>query len=164
MTERCFAAALRLLGYRPRSRAELRQRLLRRGFSDILIDKVLMVLEQKGLVDDVAFARYWTENRLQFRPKSARLINLELRRKGVTPEIASEVTEGLDEESLAYRAGLQRVRVFANLTGEEFHNRLYHYLQRRGFAHAVIEAVLKRLRDDCRGSADIRGDEGYRRA
>ncbi len=151
MTGRCFEAALRLLGYRPRSRAELKQRLSRRGFPDILIDKVIMVLEQKGLVDDAAFARYWTENRLQFRPKSARLINLELRRKGVTPEIAGGVTEGLDEESLAHRAGLQKARVFANLTEEEFRNRLYRYLQRRGFAHEVIEPVLKRLWDDVGG-------------
>lgn len=156
MTERCLEAALRLLGYRPRSRAELKQRLLRRGFPDISIDKVIVALEQKGLVDDVAFARYWTENRLQFRPKSARLINLELKRKGVTPEIASEVTEGLDEETLAYRAGLQRARVFANMTEKEFHNRLYRYLQRRGFGHMVIEPVLRRLWDELRGLADVR--------
>ncbi len=159
--ERCLTAAFRLLSYRPRSRAELRQRLLGRGFSEIVVDRVLALLGQRGLVDDVAFAHYWADNRARFKPRSARLIGLELRRKGVGPEVVGEVIQSLDEEVLAYEAGLKKVRALARLSEEEFCQRLYDHLHRRGFADEVIRPVLERLRD--RYAADERAAADFRR-
>lgn len=144
-TGRCFDAALRLLSYRPRSRNELRQRLIKRGFSEIVVDRTILVLEQRGLIDDRAFAQYWTDNRVQFKPKSARLISLELKQKGVSPEVVDEVTELLDEESLAYHAAVKKTRFLANCSDGESCKRLYEYLRRRGFGDAVIRSVLRRL-------------------
>jgi len=144
-TERCFDAALRLLKYRPRSRVELKQRLIRRGFCEISVDKVLKALEERGLIDDRAFAQYWKDNRVRFKPKSARLIRLELKQVGISPELAGAVTELLDEESLAYDAAVRKARVLRSCSEEEFSKRLYNHLQRRGFADAVIRSVLRRL-------------------
>jgi len=144
-TERCFDAALRLLKYRPRSRVELKQRLIRHGFCEMSVDKVLKALEERGLIDDRAFAQYWKDNRVRFKPKSARLIRLELKQVGISPELAGAVTELLDEESLAYDAAVRKARVLRSCSEEEFSKRLYNHLQRRGFADAVIRSVLRRL-------------------
>ena len=56
-------AAVRFLGYRPRSEAEIRQRLQRRGFDSDCTEKALARLKEQGLVDDTAFARFWKDNR-----------------------------------------------------------------------------------------------------
>ena len=61
--QRCLNAAIRFLGYRPRSEAEVRQRLRRHGFDSDSINKALARLKEQGLVDDTAFARFWKENR-----------------------------------------------------------------------------------------------------
>ena len=142
---RCFAAALHYLDYRPRSEAELRQRLRRRGFSDDVVDKVIVELKERRLIDDLVFAQYWRDNRLSFNQRSQRLIKLELRQKGVTAETANEVLENLNDEIAAYEVGLKKMRFLANLDYSEFHRRLSGYLQRRGFDYGTIKSVVVRL-------------------
>jgi regulatory protein len=136
---------LNYLGYRPRSEAEVRQRLHRRGFNDDVVDKVIIGLKERRLIDDVAFAQYWRDNRLSFRPRSRRLIKLELRQKGVAAETANEVVEGLDDESAAYEVGLKKARVLSGLDYREFHRYLSDHLRRRGFDYEIIRSAVARL-------------------
>jgi len=145
LSHNCFGAALNYLGYRPRSEAEIRQRLHRRGFNDEVVDKVVIGLKERRLIDDVAFAQYWRDNRLSFRPRSRRLIKLELRQKGVAAETANEVVEGLDDESAAYEVGLKKARVLSGLNYREFHRYLSDHLRRRGFDYEIIRSAVARL-------------------
>ena len=145
LSHNCFGAALNYLGYRPRSEDEVRQRLHRRGFNDEVVDKVVIGLKERGLIDDVAFAQYWRDNRLSFRPRSRRLIKLELRQKGVAAETANEVVEGLDDESAAYEVGLKKARVLSGLDYREFHRYLSDHLRRRGFDYETIRSAVARL-------------------
>jgi len=82
--QRCFNAAVRYLGYRPRSESEVRQRLLHHGFDVECTEHTIRSLKERGLVDDVEFARFWIENRETFSPRSRRLAGWELRRKGLS--------------------------------------------------------------------------------
>jgi regulatory protein len=141
----CFGAALNYLSYRPRSEAEMRQRLHRRGFTDEVVDKAIIVLKERRLIDDVAFAQYWKDNRLSFRPRSRRLLRLELRQKGVAAEITNEVVEGLDDESAAYKVGLKKACVLSGSEYREFHRYLSDHLRRRGFDYETIRSVVARL-------------------
>src|SRR4051812_15148686 len=61
-------SALRLLGYRARSRAELRQRLLRKHYEPGLVEEALDLLQRGGLVDDADFSRGWVRARTGARP------------------------------------------------------------------------------------------------
>src|SRR5208283_492666 len=84
--------AYRFLSYRPRSEAEMKERLHQRGFEDSEIEIIINKLKEQNLLDDTAFARFWKENRDTFRPRSQRLTRLELKKKGVADEIIKEVT------------------------------------------------------------------------
>lgn len=145
LLQSCFDMALHYLSYRPRSEAEVRQRLRRRGFDSQVVDRVLAGLKERGLIDDVAFAQYWRDSRLSFKPRSQRAIELELRQKGVAAETASEVVEDIDDEVVAYQAGLKKARTLSRVDYGEFHRRLFGYLQRRGFSYEVIRSVVVRL-------------------
>ena len=72
------AAALervgRLLVGRPRSEAEVRQRLERAGTPPETVENVLVRLRASGDLDDNAFARAWVENRQTFRPRGAAML------------------------------------------------------------------------------------------
>jgi len=143
--QNCLDAALRYLSYRPRSDAEVRQRLRRHGFADDVVSRTITELEQRKLIDDVAFAHFWIDNRLSFSPRSRRLIKLELRQKGVAYQTADEVTGDLDDEVSAYEAALKKARVLAALDYGEFRRRLSGYLRRRGFSYEVVSTVVAGL-------------------
>jgi regulatory protein len=141
----CMDAAVRYLSYRPRSENEIRQRLRRRGFEVTVIDEVASELKERKLIDDVAFSEFWLNNRLSFSPRSARLIKLELRQKGVSTETAAEVVDSLDDENAAYKAGLRKARRWADLDHDGFYHSLYDYLRRRGFNYEIIKRSTERL-------------------
>ena len=141
----CFGAALHYLGYRPRSETEVRQRLRHRGFNSEVVDKVIIELKERQFIDDVAFAQYWMDNRLSFKPRSRRLMKLELRQKGVAAETANEALEILDDENAAYEAGLKKMRVLSGLDYSEFRRRLSNHLRRRGFDYEIISSTVMRL-------------------
>jgi regulatory protein len=150
--ERCLEAALRLLDYRPRSEAEIRERLKRRGFDRGGIEKTITQLKERGLVDDAAFARFWKENRASFRPRSQHLTRLELRQKGLNADIIETVIADIDDSDSAYRAAQSRVRRLATLDHQNFRRRLGEYLRRRGFGYEVINHTVARLWQEKQGS------------
>jgi len=143
--QRCLNAAFRYLGYRPRSEAELRERLKRRGFEAGNVEAALTRLREQGLVDDLAFAQFWKDNRETFRPRSQWLTRLELRRKGVTDNIIDQVVADVDDEDSAYRAAQSRAHRLPDSDYEGFRHRLGGYLKRRGFGYSVINNTVERL-------------------
>ena len=143
--QRCLNAAFRYLGYRPRSEAEIRQRLLKRGFDGATADGALAKLRERGLVDDAAFARFWKDNRESFNPRSRRLTGLELRRKGLPADVIDEVIREIDETDSAYRAAAVRAGRLPLSDYYLFRRRLGAYLGRRGFNYDVIKETVDRL-------------------
>jgi len=135
----CLNAAYHYLSYRPRSEGEIRQWLHRRGFANGVAEKAIVKLRDQNLTDDFAFAQFWKENRLSFRPKSKRLIKKELRDKKVAAEIIEQVTEDIDDEAIAYKLGSSRLSVLAHLDYPDFYRRLSSYLAYRGFSYEIIK-------------------------
>ncbi|HEY50112.1 MAG TPA: regulatory protein RecX [Dehalococcoidia bacterium] len=142
---RSLNRALRLLSVRPRSEAELKNRLNRHGFDDDTVQRVIAKLKEQGLVDDAAFAQFWQENRENFRPLSRRLIGLELKQKGVDPETIAEAVAEVDDELGAYRAAQKKVRSLAGLDYQSFRKRLGAFLKRRGFDYELINRTIDRV-------------------
>ena len=141
----CLDAAYRYLSYRPRSEAEIRQLLHRRGFASEVAGKAIGKLREQNLSDDFAFAQFWKDNRLSFRPKSKRLIKKELRDKKIAAEIIEQVTKDIDDEEIAYKLGSSRMPALAHLDYPDFYRRLSSYLAYRGFGYEVIKHIAALL-------------------
>ncbi|MFC1937727.1 regulatory protein RecX [Chloroflexota bacterium] len=142
--QRGLDTAARSLGYRPRSEAEIREELRRCGFNGDVVETVVNKLKENGLVDDVAFAQFWKDNRESFSPRSQRLTRLELRQKGVDDEVISQVVDSIDDSESAYRAAQHKVHDLPD-DYHSFRRRLGGYLQRRGFDYEVINQTLQRI-------------------
>lgn len=155
--ERAREAALRYLSYRPRSEAELRRRLRGRGFEEGVVGEVILKLKSQALLDDRAFAGFWRENRETFNPRSRRLLELELKGKGVDAETVKGAISGVDDLASAYRAAQKRAPALKGLDYEPFCRKLGGFLKRRGFGYEVIGATLSRLwQENSGGAAQIR--------
>ncbi len=152
--QRCLNAAFQFLSYRPRSEAETKTRLQRRGYADEEIEKVIGQLKRLNLLDDAAFAAYWKENRNSFKPRSQRMLKLELRRKGVESEVIDEAIENIDETDSAYRAAMQKARTLSVTDYQIFRQRLGGYLQRRGFNYGVINKIVKKVWQERTGQSE----------
>ena len=143
--QRGLESALRHLGYRPRSESEIREKLRRRGCDDECVEEVITRLKEQGLVDDVAFARFWKDNRETFSPRSQQLTRLELRRKGIGSGIIDQVIAEVDDADNAYRSALSKTRHWPPSDYQSFRRRLGEYLRRRGFNYEVINSTVARL-------------------
>lgn len=149
--QNCLDAALRFLHYRPRSELEIKRRLRSHNYGAVMVEKVISRLKQQGYIDDAAFTRYWTENRIAFSPRSGRMIRQELLQKGVDSETIENTVDDIDDTGNAYRAGLKKSRAFASLDYEQFKHRMYDHLKALGFNYETILQATERLwqeRDD----------------
>ena len=144
-SHRCFNAAVHYLAYRPRSESELRGRLQQRRFENDIIEGVIVKLKQQGLVDDMAFAQFWRDNRESFSPRSQWLTKLELRQKGIAGDIIDRVVSTVDDNACAYRVSLNKAYRLPKSDYRIFRHRLGEYLKRRGFDYEVIDHTIERI-------------------
>lgn len=142
---RAYEFALDFLAYRPRSRAEVSQRLAEKEFAEQTIELVLQRLSQAGLIDDDAFARYWVDNREQFKPRGGRALRYELRRKGIAGQVVDDLLQEIDQVEAARRAVSSRLGRWQQLDQATFRRKLSGFLQRRGFDYEVIAQVWEQI-------------------
>jgi regulatory protein len=143
--ERAFQQAMLFLSYRARSESEIRQNLRKHEIPEPVIEQTLERLRQDGLANDHQFARAWVENRSTFRPRSRRLMAMELRQKGLDQEAVSSAVASVNDEALAYEAAQKRAARFKGLEWNEFRKKLSDFLARRGFSYSVIAPVVTRI-------------------
>jgi len=141
----CYDAALRCLGYRPRSEYEIRQRLYQRGFDNNSIKAALPRLKEQGLIDDNDFARFWRDNRQSFSPRSQWLTRLELKQKRVPDEIIEQVVSTIDDVKNAYGVAKVKAHSLTQCDYQSFRRRLGDHLKRRGFSYGIIIKTIEQL-------------------
>ncbi|MFC2068265.1 regulatory protein RecX [Chloroflexota bacterium] len=142
---RCLNAAVHYLSYRPRSESEIKDRLRQRGFNRDSIELVMVKLKEQRLVDDLAFAQFWKDNRESFSPRSQRLTQLELKQKGVAEDIIGQITKTIDDDKNAYQTASAKTRNIHLTNYHSFRRQLGEYLNRRGFSYSVINHTLDRI-------------------
>ena len=148
--ERAYQQAMLFLSYRARSESEIRQNLRKHEIPDSVIEQTLERLRQDGLANDQQFARAWVENRSAFRPRSRRLMAMELRQKGLNEEAVSSAVAEVDDEALAYEAAQKKALRYKSLEWNEFRKKLSDFLARRGFPYSVVAPVVTRIWNEVR--------------
>lgn len=141
-------AAMVLLSYRPRSAAELRRRLARKGFAAEVVDATVERLGDLGVVNDASFAETFVRDRVRLRPHGRRRLRQELRAKGVDEETAAAAIDEVMEREDASELDLAREAAarWKPRPGEErdrARRRLHGFLARRGFGSDAIRQVLE---------------------
>ncbi len=148
--ERARNAAIRFISYRPRSEAEVRER-LRRRFPAPLTDAVVADLVDCSLIDDAEFARAWTDSRSALNPKSANAVRRELLAKGVSKDVAQDAVSGIDDADEALRAGRKFARPLQEADYQTFRKKLWGRLQRRGFGQSITSRAISTIWEELRG-------------
>lgn len=144
--EVAYQRALNLLNHRPRTEKEIRAKLAEKEFTAVQIDQVLEKLKRANLIQDADFAKAWVENRIEFHPRSKRLMQCELKKKGVADEYIDDILENsITDSELAYRAATQYAHRLTRDDRETFRRRLSGYLARRGFSYGLVAPIVSSL-------------------
>lgn len=141
-------AAVRALGRRARTRADLQRRLLARDLPHEAVTETLEWLTDRGYLDDEQYTRErWVA--LQQRKLGAQAIYRKLLQEGVPREVADAAmgrrTAELNETELVRDLAYRRNEQLGKLPWLQRRNRIYGYLSRRGFGHEAIAEALTRL-------------------
>lgn len=136
--EQAKQAAIRFIEYRPRSNQEVEKKLQEKGYTPEVIAAAITRLQEVGLLDDLAFARYWVEQREAFRPRSRIALSHELRQKGISRQLIDTSVADIDESAAAKRAVEKKVSRWLQLDEAGFRQKMGGFLQRRGFPYDVI--------------------------
>ncbi|MFN2577616.1 MAG: regulatory protein RecX [Pyrinomonadaceae bacterium] len=147
---RVFQRAARLLAAKPRSVAELRERLLQgRGATKAHVDQVIARLSEYGYLDDAKFAQSYASLRVRERPIGRRRLERDLWLKKVdkqTVEAAlDEVFESTPEDELIDKAVAKRVRLRGKPKSREDAKKLLDHLIRQGFTFELVSDKVRSL-------------------
>ena len=123
--------ALRILGYRERSSAELAKRLRDDGYPAGVVGPLVERMIELGLVDDARFAASWARARFSagFGPQR---VARELAEKGIADELAADaITEAVGDDDQIERA--RRLLGSTSLETRNERDKAVRKLVRKGF-------------------------------
>ena len=136
-------AALRHLARREHSKAELADKLTRKGFAAQSLAPVLSELVQQGLLSDERF----TEAYVRYRSSMGygpRRIEQELRERGVTEDLIATHLDSSDEHWLDEVAEVRQKRFGPDLPSDyKDRAKQMRFLQYRGFTHEQINRAFR---------------------
>lgn len=146
--EKFYNKALEFLSYRQRSEKEVRDKLKTKEVDSQTIDKIIAKLKDKKFINDEEFARMFSENRLRFKPRSLRLIKLELKQKGIAPEIINNLQLTIDSDlESAEKLVEKRLGRVKGLPKQEIYEKIGRYLASKGFNWDTIKKAIDEMLD-----------------
>ena len=134
---------LRFATLRPRSEKEVRDYFKRKKVHESLHKELFEKLKHFELIDDEKFAVWWVEQRQSFKPKSLRILNQELRIKGIKQETIKQVLgeTKIDEAKMARELLEKKAYRWDRLSVRDRRLKISQYLSGKGFGWDVIEKV-----------------------
>jgi regulatory protein len=150
--ERTLQRAVKLLAAKPRSVAELRERLLEKEWTDeAAVDAALARLAEYGYLDDERFAFGFASYRVKMKPVGRQRLARDLQLKKVPRETADAaldlVYEETPEEKLIDEAIAKRTRLRGRPTTRQETKSLFDHLLRRGFSYDLIIRKVREASD-----------------
>jgi regulatory protein len=146
MEEKFYNYSLKFLSYRPRSEKEVRDKLKTKQVDSPVIEKIVLKLKEKKFVDDEEFAKGWIENRLRFKPRSLRLVSIELKQKGIAQELIDKLLDSAKNMSSdldnAKKLVQKKIKKFEVLPRQEIYQKLERFLASKGFNWDTIKKSI----------------------
>lgn len=143
MEDKFYNSALRFLSYRPRSEKEVRDKLKTKKVEPSIIEKIISKLKDKKFINDEEFAKGWIESRQRFKPRSLRLIKIELKQKGIGSEAIDNLQLTIDSDlDSAKKLVEKRMQRLKGLDKQKIYEKLGRYLSSKGFGWNTIKKSI----------------------
>jgi len=139
--------AMKLIGLRRRSEAEIRARLQKRGADEDLESQVIEELYHFRYLDDESFAESYINDRIRFKPSGSIALRIELRKKGIRQDIIDakmeELFDAKKELETAQSLAKKKLKTIKTEDKKKLQAKMIFYLKSRGFSSQIIDQALK---------------------
>jgi regulatory protein len=146
---RAFQRAVKLLAAKPRSVAELRERLLDRYSNKAIVETVIARLREYGYLDDERYALGYASSQVRQQPVGRRRLQQGLQLKKVDRAVAEEALDQVfaetSEDELIDRAIEKRVRLRGRPKTRAEAKSLFDYLLRQGFPFELVSEKVRAI-------------------
>ena len=144
---RAFQRAVKLLAAKPRSIAELRERLAERCSNKAIVETVIARLREYGYLDDERYALGYASSKVRQQLIGRRRLEQSLALKKVDRTVAGEALDQVftetSEEELLDRALEKRVRLRGRPKTRAEAKSLFDYLLRQGFPFELVSDKVR---------------------
>ena len=145
--ERTMNRAFRLLAAKPRSVAELRERLMEKNWTNLeIVNAVIEKLEDYKYLDDQQYAADLAVSKLRQKPQGKRRLQQSLSQKKLAKETVEEAIttafEKLPEHDLIDQTIVKRLRLKGKPETREDVKKFYDHLLRQGFDYGLIRSKM----------------------
>lgn len=157
LSGKLFTKSLFFLKFRARSEKEIRNylssylqkhKIILTNQHEI-IEEVVKRLKDLKFINDYDFAKAWVESRLETKPKGEKVLNFELKQKGITQEIIDEVIENASKkyssDNLIKNLIVKADQRYNRLPKDKRKQKLINYVLRRGFEYSEIKEIVDEL-------------------
>lgn len=140
---------LKYASLRPRSEKEFEYWLKKHKVHKSIHEDLFNRLKRLDFLNDKKFAIWWIEQRQTFRPKSIRVLRLELNQKGIDKDLVNEILkeEEVDEKKAANKLLYKKRNVWKGLEGYVKRVKMSNYLARNGYSWDTIREVVNEFDD-----------------
>lgn len=140
--------ALRTLNYSAKTYLELKQKLRSKFFSDEAIDYALDFVQRQGFIDEEKVAENLVSGKYKNSRYSKRRMYADLRKRGISGEVISELTEDIDDdveyENAMYYAK-KKLHSINDADKNLIKRKIYSALSYRGFSYDTAKKVVADL-------------------
>lgn len=150
LRRKTFERAVKLLAAKPRSVAELRERLLRGKNTNVeVVETVIARLREYGYLNDERFAFSYASYKVKQRPLGRRRLERDLKFKKVDSGVADQALELVftetPEEELIEQAIAKRLRIRGKPKNRLEAKSLFDHLLRQGFQFELVSERVRAL-------------------
>ena len=151
---RALERALKSIGVRERTEAEVEAFLERRGFDGDVIADVVRALREEGLVDDAGYARRFADDRRLLDRWGNERIARDLERRGIERELVDQALAGHGrDDELEVAVELLDRRFPLPFDGDRERDKAWRMLVRRGYEPELAYSAVRRHEQGLRDAA-----------
>jgi regulatory protein len=150
--EKALSLAYHFLSFRPRTIVEvemyLEKKALKYLFTAEEIQSVIELLKDQGFLNDLDFIHSFVSSRNSLKPKSKRVLEMELKRLGASQSDIDTffITNPTDEDDLVQKALKTKVKSLLLISdGKKRFIKAISFLQRRGFSYELAKKAYLQL-------------------
>ncbi len=143
----CKQQALNYLAMRSRSEQEVRNYLLKKGFSKDIINEIMIGIKDSGYLDDYDYALRYISNKKRSKVIGQNLLKRDLYKKGINKNLIrkalKETGADLTNPDEIYELALRKMKSLENKKNKIA--KLIFFLKSKGFEDDAIRAVVDRI-------------------
>ncbi len=144
--------AFKILSHSMQSEEMIRVKLRRKEYEDHIIDRVVSVLKDYKMIDDIELAGMIVRDRKNIKKYGKKRIKQDLFKKGIDSNIIDKVisSEVKDDEEYknALFLGKKKLKTIKDSDKRKVYGKLSRHLAYKGFSFEIVNKVVRELMED----------------